>query len=234
MQLQRLNCPLIELKFDGGGDAVTGMRFQGYGSVFNNIDQGGDVVEPGAFASFLSEMKAGTQPWPAMLAQHGAMMLTAEDITPIGSWVDLKEDGVGLSTEGELADTPRGNEYYKLMKMQPRPAINGMSIGYIAKQSEPRSKPEDPRRRLKKIDLVEISLVTRPMNRKALVTGVKSIEELATLTDVEDLLRDAGGFSRKEAQTLISRIKGMGGSDSSSELSELAEMIRRNTSILNT
>jgi hypothetical protein len=31
------------------------------------------------------------------------------------------------------------------MKMKPRPAINGMSIGYIPKEWEMRSKPEDPK-----------------------------------------------------------------------------------------
>ena len=162
-----IECGLIELKFDGGGDAVTGMRFQGYGAVFGNVDQGGDLIEPGAFAMFLADLKAGRQPWPAMLSQHGGLQLTAQDITPVGAWHDLAEDGRGLKADGELCDTPRGEELYKLMKMKPRPAIDGLSIGYIAKEAEPRSKPEDPRRRLKRIDLVEISPVTFPMNRMA-------------------------------------------------------------------
>ncbi|MBQ8090999.1 MAG: HK97 family phage prohead protease, partial [Pyramidobacter sp.] len=58
-------------------------------------------------------------------------------------------------------------------------------------------------RRLKEIDLWEVSLVTFPANDAARVTGVKN---LATIQDVEESLRDAG-YSRTEAKSLISRIK---------------------------
>ncbi|MBQ8090994.1 MAG: HK97 family phage prohead protease, partial [Pyramidobacter sp.] len=58
-------------------------------------------------------------------------------------------------------------------------------------------------RRLKEIDLWEVSLVTFPANDAARVTGVKN---LATIQDVEESLRDAG-YSRPEAKSLISRIK---------------------------
>jgi phage head maturation protease len=46
----------------------------------------------------------------------------------------MHEDSKGLVVEGKLAPTPRGQELYALMKMQPRPAINGLSIGYVAKE----------------------------------------------------------------------------------------------------
>jgi hypothetical protein len=121
---------------------------------------------------------------------------------------------------------------YTLMKMSPRPAIDGMSIGYIAKESVPRSNPDEPRRRLKRIDLVEISMVTRPANGKARVTGVKALEELSTLTEIEDYLRDAGGFSRKEAKTIIARVKNSTGDDAAQDLSQIAASLRSSTSIL--
>lgn len=198
--VEYVECGLIELKFDGGGDAVTGMRFQGYGAVFGNVDSYGDVIEPGAFASFLSDMREGKQGWPAMLSQHGGFGLTAQDMTPVGVWHDLAEDGKGLKTDGEFADTDRGTELYKLAKMSPRPAINGLSIGYIAKDVEPRSKPEDPRRRLKRIDLIEISPVTFPANRKA---RMESVKNGLGVTAAETALRDAG-FSRREAKAIVS------------------------------
>lgn len=196
---------LMELKFDGSQEDV--MSFSGYGAVFGNVDAYGDVIEPGAFASYLSEAKAGKQPWPAMLSQHGGWGLAADDMTPVGVWTELSEDGTGLKASGTLADTPRGKELYTLMKMAPRPAIDGLSIGYIPKEWEPRSKPEDPRRRLKRIDLVEISPVTFPANRMARVSSVKSIEDLETLKEVEAYLRDEMGFSWREAKALIARIK---------------------------
>jgi HK97 family phage prohead protease len=219
--MDHLNCGLIEVKFASPGKGTEAMSFTGYGAVFGNVDGGGDLIEPGAFAAFLADVKAGRQDWPAMMSQHGAMGLTTEDLTPIGVWTDFAEDGHGLKVEGTFADTPRGIEMYKLMKMQPRPAINGLSIGYIAKESIPRSQPHEPRRRLKRVDLIEVSPVTRPMNGKARVTSVKSLEELCSLSEIEDYLREAGGFSRNEAKTLIARIKKSTGADAGDDLTQV-------------
>lgn len=236
MAIEYTNCGLIELKFDGGGDVVTGMRFSGYGAVFGNIDKGGDLIEPGAFASFLADMHTGKQEWPAMLSQHGAMGLTTQDLTPVGIWHNLAEDGKGLKTDGEFADTPRGQELYKLGKMTPRPAITGLSIGYIPKEAIPRSQPDDPRRRLKRIDLIEISPVTFPMNGKARISSVKAIDNERDLEAW--LMRDAG-LSRREAQIAIShgfkaalRLRDAADDGGASELAELAAAIRRSTAAL--
>lgn len=234
MAIEYTNCGLIELKFDGGGDAVTGMKFQGYGAVFGNVDKGGDMIEPGAFAGFLADMRSGKQEWPAMLSQHGAMGLTSQDLTPVGIWHDLAEDGKGLMTEGEFADTERGVELYKLGKMKPRPAITGLSIGYIAKESTPRTMPDEPRRRLKRIDLIEISPVTFPMNGKARISSVKSIDNERDLELW--LMRDAG-LSRKEAQIAISHgfkaaLRLRDAADADTELASIAEVLQRNVAIL--
>lgn len=178
-----------------------------------------------------------------MLSQHGAWGMTAEDLTPVGVWTELAEDGTGLKVDGELADTERGRDLYTLMKMKPRPAIKGLSIGYIPKEWEERTKPNDPRRRLKRIDVKEISPVTFPANLKARVTNVKSIEALVSMGDVEDFLR-AGGLSKTQAVALISRIKalragdpaegeGKGGpGDPVAEFAELKEIARRNAALL--
>lgn len=198
--MHHLNCGLVELKFEGADDSgVETMTFTGYGAVFGNVDSYGDVIEPGAFSAFLSDMQRGKAQWPAMLLQHGGWGMSSEDVTPIGIWTDLAEDGHGLKVSGKLADTPRGRELHSLMKMQPRPAIDGLSIGYIPKEWEPRSKPDDPRRRLKRIDLIEISPVTFPANGKARVQSVKSG---LTIRDAEKALREAG-FSRTEAKTML-------------------------------
>jgi hypothetical protein len=206
---QQFICRLGELKFDALPDdsAQQARTFSGYGAAFNNIDAYGDVIVPGAFADFLADAKSGRQPWPSMLSQHGGMGVTADDMTPVGVWQDLSEDGAGLRVTGQLAETPRGIEIDTLMRMTPRPAIDGLSIGYVAKKYEPRSKPEDPRRRLTQIDLIEISPVTFPANRNARISALKSLQEIDTITEIEDLLRDAGGFSRSEAKGIIARIR---------------------------
>lgn len=226
--MKHLLCELREIKLAPGEDAT--MSFSGYGAVFGNVDAYGDVIDPGAFSQYLADVKAGTQGWPAMLSQHGGFGMSADDMTPVGVWTELSEDGVGLAVKGQFADTPRGRELYTLMKMEPRPAIDGLSIGYIAKESVPRSKPEEPRRRLKRIDLMEISPVTFPANRSARVASVKSLEDLSTLSEIEDYLRDAGGFSRGEAKSLIARIKSA--QRDVGDVTQLAAAMRRNISIL--
>lgn len=224
--MQNLTCNLRELKF-AADEGAQAMSFTGYGAVFGNVDSYGDVIEAGAFSKFLADVKAGNQPWPAMLSQHGGWQMSAEDMTPIGVWTDFSEDGHGLKVTGQLADTPRGLEMYKLMKMSPRPAIDGMSIGYIAKEWEPRSKPEDPKRKLKRIDLIEVSMVTRPANGKARVESVKNDW---TERDFERLLTRDAGLSRSEALVVINQgfksliaMRDAG----SAELAELYEAVKR-------
>ena len=223
--MQNLTCNLLELKF-AADEGAQAMSFTGYGAVFGNVDSYGDVIEAGAFSKFLADVKAGNQPWPAMLSQHGGWQMSAEDMTPIGVWTDFAEDGHGLKVTGQLADTPRGLEMYKLMKMSPRPAIDGMSIGYIAKEWEPRSKPEDPKRKLKRIDLIEVSIVTRPANGKARVESVKNDW---TERDFERLLTRDAGLSRSDALVVINQgfksliaMRDAG----SSELAELAQALK--------
>lgn len=190
---------MMEVKFAVESTDDTGMTFSGYGSVAGNMDSYGDVVAHGAFADTLAAIKSSGD-WPPMLLQHGGgFMGGAEDMTPIGIWTDMAEDGTGLKVSGKLADTQRGRDIYTLLKMQPRPAITGLSIGYIAKDWSPRSKPEDPRRTLKKIDLIETSLVTFPANPKARISSVKSA---VTEREIEAVLREAG-LSRAEAKALI-------------------------------
>ena len=221
------NCNITELKF-AEGDAET-MTFEGYGAVFGNVDAYGDVISPGAFADTLAEShKSGN--WPSMLSQHGGFGMTADDMTPIGVWTDIAEDGKGLKVKGHLADTPRGKEIYTLLKMEPRPAINGLSIGYRIKEFTQRTNPDEPRRTLKKLDLIEISPVTFPANGKARISAVKSIADLGGVADVEMYLRDAG-MSRKEAKNLIAKIKGVSLRDAD-ESEDLVNILKHNSQIL--
>lgn len=187
---------LSELKFDRSGQGT----FSGYASVFNVMDSYGDVIVPGAFADTLAQARRSGN-WPPMLFNHGYTG-GVPDFTPIGVWTDIAEDGSGLWVEGKLADTERGREVYQLLKMEPRPALNGLSIGYNAKRWTAGTKPKEPRRKLEEVELVEISIVTLPANPKARVTAIKTSQP--TIRDAEQALREAG-FSRAEAKAILAR-----------------------------
>jgi len=158
-------------------------KFEGYGSIFGNKDLGNDVVEDGAFSKSLRVKKAkGIK----LLWQHKQDM-------PIGVFESIKEDGDGLRVKGKLAlGTQQGREAYELLKMG---ALDGLSIGYKA---DPQKQSYDERRRrrmLKEVDLMEISLVTFPMNPKARVQQVKDAFT-RTIRDWETHFREDCGLSR--------------------------------------
>ena len=111
----------------------------------------------------------------------------------------MDEDQHGLRLTGKLAiDTPRGRE---LLKLTPRPALNGLSIGYVAKDYELHKRGTGPNgalRTLKAIDLREVSLVTFPADRFARVASVKSWLEDEPVVDEAALLKEwaAEDFAR--------------------------------------
>lgn len=160
--------------------------FEGYASTFGNIDKGNDVVVNGAFRKSLRRRPYNKV---KLLYQHR----TDE---PIGVFRSMREDDRGLYVKGQLAmGTQKGKEVYELMKMG---ALDAMSIGFKA---DPKSQSYDERRRrrfLRDVDLMEVSLVTFPMNDKALVHQVKGSDR--TIREWEDLLRDVGDLSRMESK----------------------------------
>lgn len=161
--------------------------FEGYASTFNNIDYGNDVVIRGAFSDSLSKNSQVPILW-------GHRM----DYFPLGVTIELYEDNKGLFVKAKLPKAdPRITSVIAQMKIG---SIREMSIGYFVEDYEIN---KNGIRELKKINLFEISLVTKAMNSQALVTGFKSFE---TLRDIEQTLK-ANGFSNNEAKTLISKIK---------------------------
>lgn len=205
------SCELKALKDDGS--------FEGYGSVFNITDQGGDIVAPGAFLETLSAQKALGR-LPAMLWQH-------RQAEPIGVYSSMEEDSVGLKVIGQLAlKTARGAEAYELMKMG---AVTGMSIGYRSRDDS--YDRVTGVRTLKKVDLYELSLVTFPMNDASRVSSVKGIETLSTIRDAEEFLRESG-LSRAAAVAFIARVKCLGQSDSDGgDMQQIVEALKRRSGV---
>lgn len=164
--------------------------FTGYGSVFGNVDGGGDIVEKGAFAASLDKLKAEGRVVP-VLWQH-------KTDEPIGDWAQLEEDEHGLKGDGQLwVDiAPNARIAHRGMKTG---AVTGLSIGYVVKNETYDHKSGITI--LHELDLKEISLVTFPMNDLARVDAVKSALEagdMPTIQQFEKFLREAG-FSKTQA-----------------------------------
>lgn len=140
--------PLDPRRSPGGG-----VRFAGYAAIFGRPDRGSDVVREGAFARSL---RRGPGAVP-LLWQHEAGR-------PIGRIEYLKEDRRGLRVIGRLSAGAAGREAAALLK---EGAVSGLSFGYRVREA----KGERPRE-LVDLELVEISLVTLPMQPRARVHAV--------------------------------------------------------------
>jgi HK97 family phage prohead protease len=218
--------PTFAAEFKLAGAQAAG-EFTGYASTFNGpADSYGDVIVPGAFAATLKEHQAkGTV--PALLWHHDAS-------EPIGRFAKITEDRVGLAVSGKLTTgTRRGAEARELM----RDGALGLSIGFRVRGNG--SSYSGQERILRAIDLIEISVVSLPANPAAVVTGVKSMAGVVrpdNIRDFEAALRDACGFSVREAKRIASAgwPALLRRDDASDELREVEALLRRNLQTIHT
>ena len=131
---------------------------EGYASLFGKADQGGDIVQKGAYAASLKRLAArGGR--VKMLWQH-------DPDQPIGVWDEVREDATGLWVKGRiLSEVERGREVAALLQAG---AIDGLSIGYRTVKAERDGKGQ---RLLSELELWEVSLVTFPMLPEARVAA---------------------------------------------------------------
>lgn len=192
---------LLEVKLDDEAGKVSG-----YGAMFGNTDSYGDVIERGAFAETLKEWRAKGK-YPPMLLQHGGGFGGgADDMLPIGKWTHMEENSKGLKVEGQLfaLGTERGQYIYEGLKSG---VLDGLSIGFVAREVRFGEGKDEPARTLTDIDLWEVSIVTFPANDKARVTGVKNrILTVDEIRDLEGVLREAG-LSRADCGRAVSAVK---------------------------
>jgi HK97 family phage prohead protease len=194
----------VELKF--GEDAWT---IEGYASVFNGVDSYGDMILPGAYTETLANRERAVQ----MRWNHKGPI--------IGKWIEIEQDAKGLRVKGELTKGhSAASDVYALLK---HGAINGLSIGYRIPSGG--SEKDGRLRKLRKIDLVEVSVVEEPADVSARVMGVKcDPDELQDLKSCEAFLRDACGLSRADATSLVGRIKRLTLGEQESEAKAAAEL----------
>lgn len=158
--------------------AGDGVAIEGYASLFGVADQGGDIVEAGAYARSLQALAKADRS-VKMLWQHNP----AE---PIGVWDEVREDGRGLYVRGRLlSDVARAKEAAVLLGAG---AIDGLSIGYRTVRA---TKNDKGQRCLSELELWEVSLVTFPMLPDARVGGKGDAPEAVHLRDLADAFDEA-------------------------------------------
>ncbi|MBB3034047.1 HK97 family phage prohead protease [Alteriqipengyuania lutimaris] len=201
--MDALDFPLDIKSIDADG------AIEGIASGYGNLDFGGDVMLPGAIGKSLEGRKSIP------------MLLFHDQRRPVGVWREWTETSEGLHVKGRFSmSSVAGQDAHAMTKDG---ALGGLSVGYRTLKDRVIGKA----RQLVEVALHEISLVTIPMNSKALITNVKDIAgegKLPTLPEFEDFLREAG-FSKSQATAIAGKglshlLRGEPGSASDDEARE--------------
>lgn len=134
-------------------DGAGSLRFAGYAAIFDRLDGGGDVVRPGAFDLTLKQGRTIPLLW-----QHRTNQV-------IGVIEHLKEDRRGLQVIGRLNDDAAGRQLARELK---RGTLSGLSFGYRVTEAA----RQEHHRQINRVELMEISLVRRPMQPLARIHKV--------------------------------------------------------------
>lgn len=161
-----------------------GMRFTGYAAVFNSDSEPLPFIErimPGAFKRSLksrNEVK--------LFKNHNMDEVLASTRSKT---LRLTEDSKGLLAEATLPDTTAGRDLAVLMK---RGDVHAMSFGFSVPAKGDSWSEDGMTRQLKEIRLHEVSIVTGFPAYEATSATVRSLDILATRTNVDaDALADA-------------------------------------------
>lgn len=200
---KRLSLSDVDLKLasDGAG------KFSGYASRWGTTHHSGDTILPGAFSETLK-----TNGMPKMFLEHswvygGGM--------PIGKFVKVEEDEVGLYVEGEL--TPGMSTSQDVAAAMRHGTLDGLSVGgYVMPGDYDETKTGRIIR--KWANLMEISAVAFPDDPGGRIETVKhsaalleGIEGAHSIRELEQVLRESVGLSKGVAQTLVARVKSLSG-----------------------
>lgn len=180
------------------GRTIEGRTVTGFPSVFGNVDDGGDIVESGAFTKTLGE-RATRLRWLWQHAQDEpptAKILEVAEVgrgdLPLALLAQAPEATGGLRVKREYLETPRGNEVLAAIQAG---ALNEMSFGYDAVKAEPSSLViggRKARRKLLELRLWEFSDVNWGMN--------------PATTNIKAWLEEHGGERKALAEWFESRI----------------------------
>lgn len=174
---QTLVCPVEFKNVEGKENYVTGIA-----SVFGNVDDGGDIVEKGAFAKTIAERI------PKKLIKFVDSHIW-DCAHTLGTVEVAKETDKGLYFEASLSVAPSVQDI-KLKMLEGH--INKLSFGYDVVKDAWEKVPggQCSVRRIKEIKLYEISVCPLPMNEETTILSVKEMDKkVVEETDTEIKVR---------------------------------------------
>ncbi|SPA17250.1 HK97 family phage prohead protease [Cupriavidus taiwanensis] len=190
----------IVTEWDCKFDSTRKGFFEGYASVFGNVDQNGDIVMAGAYADSIAKKER-----VPLLFNHWIDNL-------LGYATTFKEDDTGLRFAGRL--TPGASMSDDIYAHMRAGALDGVSVGLRLQPGG--AEWEGKVRKITHADLMEISMVIAPANKLARadlqtlkneLPGGFDLEEMESLADFEDYMRDACGLTRKQAKSMVARVR---------------------------
>lgn len=208
MQYRHLGLESAQIKAVGDEGA---REFAGYASVFGGVDSYGDRIIKGAYEETLRNR---SRPIRMRWNHYGPV---------IGKFTEMREDDVGLYVRGALTPghSVAEDAYASLM----HGAVDGMSIGYRVDDE----KEVEGINELRKIDLIEVSIVEEPADLGAKISEVKEahriINDFEALKDCEHWLRHAAGLSRSAATAIVTRIKALSLGDPGTEQQKRSDSV---------
>ena len=133
------------------------MTLEGYAALFGVADHVKDIVRAGAFRASLTRRNDDLP----MLVEHSRKLVA-------GAWREVREDGRGLFVRGEVRDDMPGAARMKRMLAR---GIDGLSIGFVPIVAHRTARG----RVLEEIDLLEVSVVSLPMQPQARLTLARGV-----------------------------------------------------------
>ncbi len=201
--LSKVECP-FELK-----EVTDAGYFEGYASVFNNVDLGDDVILPGAFVR-VKTTRAGK-----------LKLALFHDLTRLIGAGDFESDDHGLFIKGQI--NPRVSYARDALELMKDGTLDSMSIGFNTIKDSFEDRAGRRVRIIKEAELWEASVVPFGMNPAAQITNVKSDIRL-----FENALRERLGLSQKEAAAVASlgysKLHRDGGSEATAIVDELKDI----------
>jgi HK97 family phage prohead protease len=169
-------------------------ELEGYVSVFGNVDQGGDVVMPGAFRNTLRYWSKQAQPLP-LIADHE---LSTAGV--IGSVHDAREDATGLLVRARFSSDAKAQSVRTKMI---EGHVRGMSFTYEAVKHHLGTVAGKSVRYLQELKLFEATVTPFPMNTLA-VGSAKAAMTSGAVNDLPDsafAYIEPGGSKDAEGKT---------------------------------